>query len=707
MRLRLPILLLLVFLVTSDVGVASVMEKRKQKIWAGNNKDVQRRAQADENPWLSEEDIGKCWDEAVRIDGEREACQHDFMYLYDNYLSRPVRNRKTKVMEQQSLGAIHRLMLDFLTCHIPAGECQKNTKLWLLVDKDDNGDYPETWLYWKTLDKPPTIQTGGDCDIAKMFYAGDKIWQGVVIRLCGDGFTKCLLAPRGHLKSTIAGTYFTLWNMIRAPEERHVIRSVNSALAKDFLDAIKSAFEGNNKFIDVFGHLKPEKREAAWNTEMIQLMCANRRGVNKTVVSVGMESEQTGTHGDDYVNDDIAGESNTLTAQLRAKARGVIEKQQAQCDPGANLTDIGTRWEEDDPHVMFVGRPGDSMHSGALADYSSFFVCTVLDGDESVKVSHNLSPLGYGKPIWPEQWTINTVKRKRAGHPDDRFWCGQYFNQFAGTTNRVFQKSWIKRYELGVGESTLDFARRMNLNIYIGADTASGLPNPGEKAKRDDTGIFVMGQSQDRTKCYFLDGLREKLTVDIVAKGLVALATKWHRNVKRMNEERRGSLGNFRVAFEKTKWASLLQPLVTEEQRRLGVETTFPVEIVTSANKAKCERIRVMAPAYRDGRVLWPMEYDEKTQTGGLWVESLRGGENYDLSQLLEAEYTNYNPYATEDNLIDAHAYAWKIAPPMEWKEPGKIKPPSKQVGEYRRDDQLKKQAYDYYGEPSGGGMGL
>ncbi len=653
------------------------MEHRKAKIWEGKGGDVQRRGKADENPWKTKTQE-ECWDEAVRIDKIRMRWQYDFLAMYNEALARPVRNRKTGLMEMQSLGQIHHLMLDFL-CLEKLDSVQRQSDLWMyLPDRDANGDYPETWFYFKTLDGMPQIETGSDNPISKMFY--EKFWQGVVIRLCGDGFTKCLLAPRGHLKSTIAGTYQTLWNMIRAPEERHVIRSVNGALAKDFLDAIKSAFDQNSKFMDVFGHLKPSnKREAAWNTEMIQLMVANRRGVNKTVVSCGMESEMVGTHGDCYVNDDIAGESNTLTAALRAKARGIIEKQQAQCDPGANLTDIGTRWEEDDPHVMFVGRPGESMHSGSMADYTSFFVCTVLDGDETVPVSHNLSQLGYGKPIWGERWTIDTVKQKRAGHPDDRKYYSQYFNQFSGTTNRVFSKSWIKRFSgleadrslpwtMREGESTRDFARRMNLNIYIGADTASGLPLQSEKAKRDDTGIFVMGQTQDRTKCFFLDGLREKLPVEAIAKGLMDLTEKWYHNAKQYG-------ANFRVAFEKTKWEKVLSPLIDAEQRVRG--TSFPIELVTSGNRHKCERIRQMAPAYRDGRVLWPETLE---------VISLRGAENYDLCQLLEAEYTNYNPYATEDNLIDAHAYAWKIAAPMDWKQPEPKAPdPVKQKSAYSR----------------------
>lgn len=655
--------------------------KRAREIWSGKGGDAQKRGRPDENPWLHRP-VGECWDEAARIDNERMLCQTDFMYLYDNYLARMVRDRKTKEIKKQSLGKIHKLMLDFLTMERWDDVRTHSTLPAFAPEKDANGDYPETWIYYKTLDAPPTVCTGNDNPIANMFYSGDTIWQGVTIRLCGDGFTKCVLAPRGHLKSHIAGMYQTLWRMIQFPEERNVIRSVTDGRAKTFLDAIKYHFEQNAAFIDIFGHLKPDKREAAWNTEMIQLICANRRGPDKTVVSSGMESDGTGSHADAYVNDDIAGESNTLTAMLRAKARGVIEKQQDQCDPGANLTDIGTRWEEDDPHVLFVGKPGDSSQSGSMAEFTSFFVATVLDGDETVKISTHLSPLGYGKLIWPEHWTMATLARKRAGKTDDRGYFGQYFNQFAGTTNRLFSKAMIRRFAVvdkrGRPCSMLEFARENELDITIGADTASGLPTASEKAKRDDTAACVLGQTKDRSRIYVLDGLCEKLPVEGIATGLLDLAMKWHANCKLYN-------GNFRVGFEKTKWEKILSPILSAEQRKRGMDAVFGMELLSHGSIPKVERIRVLVPDYRDGRILWP-ETLIVTSVPIIQADgSTKQAEPYDFCQRLEAEFTAYNPYATVDNILDAQAYAYKMTLPTEWKPEPVKNTPVLHPGEYAR----------------------
>lgn len=670
--------------------------KRSDKIWNGKG-DAQKRGKDDENPWLHRP-IHECWDEAARVDAERERCQFDIVYLYDNYIAKLVRDRKTRQMFKQSLGKIHLLMIDFLLLE-KRDEVARYSELDdYLPEVDAQGDFPETWLYWKTLDTPPTMAFGPRCcsadvctcerpnPIAKMFY--ERFWQGVVIRLCGDGFTKCLLAPRGHLKSEIGAKLLTKYNLIRNPEDRHSIRTITSTLAKNFLESVKYEFEQNNKFMDVFGHLKPSnKREAAWNTEMIQLMVANRRGSDKTIVASGMESENTGTHGDDYVNDDIAAESNTLTAALRAKARGVIEAQQAQCDPGANLTDIGTRWEEDDPHVMFVGEPIEGSHSGSMAEYTSFFVATVLDGDETAKVPTKLTPLGYGKPIWPERWTLQTVAKKRSGASDDRFYCGQYFNQFHGTTNRLFNKAMIRRFEpkLRNGQtcSMLEFAVEWELDITIGADTASGLPTGAEKAKRDDTAACVLGQSKDKTKLYVLDGFCEKLPVEGIAIGLLDLAMKWHTNCRTYN-------GNFRVGFEKTKWEKFLSPVLLREQRARGIESVFGIELLSHGSVPKVERIRVLVPEYNNGRIFWP----EELLTLGVPIPNADGTkkqiEPYDFCQKMEMEFSAYNPYATVDNILDAQAYAFNMTIPMDWKQEKKNSPLPVQNAEYRRSDAKK-----------------
>ncbi len=74
----------------------------------------------------------------------------------------------------------------------------------------------------------------------------------------------------------------------------------------------------------------------------------------------------------------------------------------------------------------------------------------------------------------------------------------------------------------------------------------------------------------------------------------------------------------------------------------------------------KIERIRKLVDPYKNGRIFWPET---------MVVESLAGKEPYDFMQALETEFTNYNPFATSDDALDAHAYAYALCAPQNWKD--------------------------------------
>lgn len=619
----------------------------------------------DERSQWDSKGFDSCWDEALFVDTERDKCRDDFKYFYDTIFSETVRNRRTRQFEQQGLGAIHLLMIDFL--HLDLHGVKTYSKLHeYLPPRDERGFFSERWLYWKTLDSEPEIQDGPDGPVSKRFY--ESFWQGVTIRICGDGFTKCALAPRGHLKSTVGGVCDTAWRLIREPSDRHVIRSSGSTLAKAFLEGIKGQFESNERFMRLWGHMKPEKREGVWNTSQLQIKC-KRRGMSPTVHAMGLNTEAVGTHADNYLNDDVVGEKNSLTPQLRAKARQAIQKQQAQREPDSTMTVLGTRWEEDDVYGTFVGQPGVSETSGTMAPESSFFVATVLDGDETVEVSSRLSPLKYGKPIWPEVWNVHTVMSKRIGMPSDRVYFSQYFNQFFGTSNRMFKPHWIQCYPAALrGMHPADVARKLKLNIRIGTDTGSGKPAV-DNAKRDDTAACVSGQDPVTKEIYILGGFREKMTLDEIAIAIMDLAEFWYGVAKEYG-------GDFRIGFEATRWTTALKPALQDEQRKRNVEALFLVEELAHGNKHKSIRIGWLVMPYFHGRVYWPGAEVDCQIVPQLFVPSVKQGhEPYDLMAAAKHEFENYNPHATEDNWLDSAAYSYNMCEQTGWniKNPAKV----------------------------------
>lgn len=675
-------LLILAFLLPSialcDVGSESMRTRQKKIHGLGGYKkskgDTQKRGKADEYSDDDEADEGRVADMSPEAVEERARIETSFKYAYDNYFASTVRDRKTKELKKQELGKIHLLMMDF-ECLDLVDEVETYTDLPRhLPEKDEYGDYKERWLYWKTLDSEPEIQDGPTGPVSTRFYK--SFWQGVTIRICGDGLTKCLLMPRNCLKSSVAGYSQTTWRTCRDTSLRNVIRCVGSNLAKKFLIPIKQHFETNEAFEKLYGHLKSEKRDNPWNTECIQLNIpqTERRGVDPTIQTAGYETDMTGTHADAYMLDDIVAKSNSSSASLLAGTRDVVSDIHAQRDAGSLLSARGTRWHDDDAYSTFVGEPGRNEWSGSLAPDSCFMVATILDGDESVPVPPlanglEITPLKYGKPIWPEGFGMRRIESTRRGITNDYHWRGQYFNQFIGTTSRVFHRSWIQpwpeRYD---GFTGAQLARELKLNIFMAVDAAAGGTN--QSGKVDRTAAFVLGQSRDRKTFYFLDGFREKLTAEWIAKGIIAKAMEWKKTAEEYG-------GTFSCGFEKTPYTSFLSVVLADEQRKLGDASLFAIRELKHNNREKFDRVSILAQPYSQGRFMWPKE---------LWVKSVMPGvQPYDLRVALEGEFVGYDAKSTEDDLIDAHAYAYEMSLPSEWKDDAKPEDKHTNPGTYTR----------------------
>lgn len=672
--------------VGADTYMASNRSKRIHGV-AGQQKagsDTQNRGQP-----------GLVVDRSPEADAERARIRRGQLYFYDNYCAETTRDRRTKQKVKRSLGKFHLLMIDFLNLDI-IDEVDTYSVLPLYLPAcDENGDFKERWLYFRTLDGAPEIQDGPRGPVSERFY--DSFWQGVTIRICGDGRLKCNLSPRGHLKSTIGGVNQTQWRSLRDPAERHAIRCNRDALAMKFLGSIKAPFESNQRFRSLFGFLKPDnKRTEAWNTQQIQyrIPISQRRGADPTVQTAGNETDLTGAHYDNALLDDVVSEKNSKTATLLEKTRDMLSAMHAQREPDSNLTYNGTRWNADDAAACFVGQPGKNEFSGSLADDCCFFVSTVLDGDQSVPVAAlanglKVSPLGYGKLIWPERWTMKMLRQTRASLVEDWFYNSQYFNQSIGTDAHTFRKEWIRPIPDEVvqdgktirlkGMSSAQIAAALKLNIFLSSDTASGKKK--QTGKLDYTAALVEGQTPDRRHWIPLDGFREKIPAECIGRGIVDLGVKW-QNIAR------GYGGNFKAGFEETAYTNFLDVVIKEEQKKHGVHTVFAVEQLKHDNRMKAERIRVLARPYCDGMYWWPEHlFTYPIQTD---EQKMRGEpcQPYDVMELLGDELKGYHPYATRDDLLDCQAYNHEMGFETDWKSEQKPQPKHDTPGTFHRSQQ-------------------
>jgi hypothetical protein len=401
----------------------------------------------------------------------------------------------------------------------------------------------------------------------------------------------------------------------------------------------------------------PLKRELPWNTEFFSLRSTQRRGKEPTFRAAALNSETTGGHADEICLDDIVGKDNYNTPELRLSVRLKVQQLHAVRDPDSVMVDIGTRWEEDDAHAVFVGRDSE------MAEDTSFLVCTILDGDESVPMPKTVTPLGYGKPIWPEKFSEKVIVRMRRGMPDDRFWYGQHFNQFFGTGTRFFHPSW-KTYYQG---TPVDVALAKRLNIYIGVDTASGRQVQKDV---DCTAALVLGQTDDRLLLHVLDGLNAKMGSERFAPAIVDLTLRWIEIASTYG-------GQVHVGCEENAYTGFLFQLLDQEFRRRGMSSTFAVEPIKCDARHKVDRVRLLADPYAHRRVLWPTQLVVQTDDGP-----------YDLLAELDAQWTAIGPAGIpKDDLLDAHARGFELAPPMQFSDTPKEREVHAALpGEYRRE---------------------
>ena len=602
----------------------------------------------------SSEGVTASIDTSAQAEKDREVCKRDLKYLYQHVLAPEVTIGATGRTHAEQWGKIHDIFADFLCFELE--NVEGHSELFTHLPPKADGKFKERWLYWPTLDAIPNVQDGPDGPLSEMFYKSEKIWRGVLVRVCGDGCHKCALLPRGHLKSTLGSQAYSMWRIIREPWLRLLIASHKYNLATGFVSAQKTHFEHNQRFRSLFGDLgPPAKREGCWKTDMFQVHSPygwRSLGVEPTLSSVRLGSDIVGNHYDVMVLDDVVGKKNTETIGQVEKTVGFVQSYHGVLDPHSTFLDIGTPWHEQDAHHLFTGRDSD------MASDCSFIVATVSDD--------------LGEPIWPQIFTKEVIAKKRRGLPADRDFYGQYYCQFTGTSVRTFSTSWITPY---VGQPS-DLLSQFPLDIYMAVDTASG-ERETKTGDLDYTAAIVLGQSHDRTRIYLLDGFNEKLGPDAIAKSIVALALKWIGLAK--------PGATFRVGVEETAYTNFLETSLRYVQRMLGVQSKFSIEPLKHNNISKKERIRVLATPFSEHCILWPEKLivvPASTLVANLNtklkidVQDAPETAPYDLMEMLTPQYRVFPMTGAHDDLLDAFAYAYQLCRPRDWNNPA---PPARE----------------------------
>ena len=547
---------------------------------------------------------------------------YDLLYFYREVLLHG------NPLYQKALGRIHGFMADFLRLEeLPFLEDKHvNSPIRKhLPAKDDDGMWPERWIYWPTLDAEPCVEDGPDTQLAKDFNAGHLLTEqrgGILLRVVAEGDIKYQLVPRGYLKTSLGTFAASMQDIIRDPSTRILIRSGEEDLPKKIMGYCKHTCEHNAMFRQFWGRLIPERHETSWNSSQMQMLSDMRRGADPTLSAFGIGTNITGAHGDKLIFDDVVTLQNV---NLQDKVKEKVSEAAFVVDRGFQILGQGTLYRDDDAHSLFV-RP-----SGGGYPFTSILVASLTDSR--------------GQPTW-EYYDEKLIAKKKGlclqdGNKGLQFWYAQQYNNPFVAKVEGFREEWL-RYEDYDPERVVD---AMKLQVSMAVDPGYGVSESAGFAS-----AMVRGQSQDGRR-WTLDGWKEKLTPDELPEAIVGLASKWDSITTMAGT-------SFRLGIEEASMKSWLFKSVSNEMRRRGL--SFSVEPLKHGNKNKNERVRILGPAYAPGRIVWP-EGDMPRMTRQYLTEK-DGAKNYDFKEEHKDEYRKFPAKRAE--LLDSEAYTEQMMQP-------------------------------------------
>lgn len=227
------------------------------------------------------------------------------------------------------------------------------------------------------------------------------------------------LWPRGHGKSETTDINYLSWLIGNFPDIHVNIVTKTSSLAEQILTALMTRFETDERYIEVFGNLKPEHTRKWTSREII----VNRSEISKnpTVKATGLLGTITGGRSDLVVFDDIIDEENVRTRLQLEKVLTWVDK---VCIPtlypwGGALW-IGTRWSYADIYSVLMER-------------IPFEIKKAIINEETRQV------------LWPTYWNYNRLVERRKEIGSIFFNC-QYQNDPTGMEGELLKSEWLHPY---------------------------------------------------------------------------------------------------------------------------------------------------------------------------------------------------------------------------------------------------------------------
>jgi predicted phage terminase large subunit-like protein len=403
----------------------------------------------------------------------------------------------------------------------------------------------------------------------------------------GDIQNLLIQTPPGAAKSTYASMMFPSWFLGRNPKMNVIAASHTMELAERFGRKVRGMVASPD-FKEIFGFgLSTESAAAGrWETEK-----------GGEYFSVGVGGSVTGRRGDLIVIDDpIRGREDADSTTMRDKLWDWYRHDLlTRIKPGGKQVLAMTRWHEDDIAGRILEREAEKWTTLKL---------------EMINTRED-DPLdrAVGETLWPEWFTMEMIERAQQ---DPRGWSSLYQQNPVPDGGGEFKKNWVEYYD--------NAPNLKNVAPIILVDPANQL-----NKRADYTAIWVIGVGGDENY-YVLDIVRDRLNLADRVDTIFRLHRKWKARV---------------VRYEKYGMQSDIDYIKIEMDRR---SYRFKIQEVGGTRIKKEDRIRRLIPYFRDGKMIFPREFNY-TETSGRTTDLVR--------VFIEEELAAF-PVSKHDDLLDS-----------------------------------------------------
>jgi predicted phage terminase large subunit-like protein len=370
-----------------------------------------------------------------------------------------------------------------------------------------------------------------------------------------------LEAPRKHAKSECAAINYPSGLIGNYPEINILIVSKTGDLAEATVAAIKNRIENDQRYINVFGDLKPRNPQKWADSEFF----VKRKTISKfpTLRGCGMMGSLTGGGYDLIIADDIIDEENINTQlQLEKSSRWFFKVLLTTLFSGGGCFAIGTRWHYAD------------LYSELLAKWQHR-VYKAIDNYENVEKGE------VPKVLWPQVWPYPRLMQKLDDIGTIYFNC-QYQNDPTSMKGDLLKAEWLHPWEQ---------LPSPNLPVYAGVD-----PSLGES---DYFGVASFAFDRNLRQGYLLDVWAEHMPFPTILKEKLPQLCQTYRYQK--------------IFMETNFWQKLL--LGMPELSGLPI---VPVQTV----KNKEQRFIPMSAHFQSKRVLVnPLLLNQKSEFYRQWIQ--------------------------------------------------------------------------------------